>query len=212
MRALASIGLGLALGLVSGVPAAGQQASDLTLAEFLSTIDADSPITFEVLDEQEVRFSREDLGWGALLFLDEQLPPPGERSVAVTIEIVEDGGGWPDRAVGAGLVYAFENGNAPFLAAIVSPADGGVVQLLENVVDGGVSVGQSLGNSQTEVGEPVRLSLVESDGGLTISFGQSSISLDNAITQGERTDPGRIGFIVYGAGAYRISDLTIPAP
>jgi len=161
-------------------------------------------------DGDAVVVTRDGGSWSGRLILPEDLGALGERSVAVTITIEEDGGGWPDRLVGAGFFYGFTDANAEFLFTILSPQDGGMLMVGQNVVDGGFSIAQTLGNESMAVGEAVRLVLSETDGGISVEAGGSSLSFSSSgIAALQSNADARIGIMIVGSGTYRFEDLEI---
>lgn len=199
----------VAIAAAAATPSAAQDDSGQSILELWRAGGPDADLEVEADGDSAVVRPLAG-GWVARLILPEDLPPAGNRSVTAEITVLEDGGGWPDRAVGAGLLYGYTGPNDPFYVALLSPQDGGVLQLLENIPDGGVSIGQSIGGDYTEVGAAVTVGIAESNGGIVVTAGQSSLSLDSdTIAAMQANDDQRMGVIVFGRGAYRFDNLQI---
>lgn len=168
----------------------------------------DDHTTMAFLGPEEVLLSRETTGYVLVPFLNDMLAAPGERVVELTIEVVEDGGGWPDRLVAAGLIHGFQGTNQPYTAFVLSPEDGGVVKVAENIVDGGFAISQTVGGSATANGTPVTLTLTENtDGSVTFEAGTSRVTVQNDVTLGGTEGAGDMGIIIVGPGLYRLTDI-----
>ncbi|MEO1223013.1 MAG: hypothetical protein AAFX92_02210 [Pseudomonadota bacterium] len=162
----------------------------------------------EFLGPQEALLSRDTDGFVLVPFLNDMLATPGERVVELTIEVVEDGGGWPELLVAAGLIHGFQGTDQPYTAFVLSPEDGGLAMVAENVVDGGFAVGQAIGGSGTANGTPVTLTLTENaDGSVTFEAGSSRTTVQNDVTVSGTEGVGDMGVIIVGAGLYRLTDI-----
>ena len=187
-----------------------------TAAAFFGRFNVPEDISIEVQDDGSVVISAPEdrRGWVAFTLREHEVPSPGHRSVSIDVTIVADGGGWPDRLVGFGMVQGYQDQNteAPFSLGVVSPQDGGSL-LIGNRTENGFSIPQTMGGSAITLGETVTLSMTESSNGLeftvTSDGSSSGSSTNNNLIAAAMTGDNRVGFILGGGGTYVVSNLVV---
>ncbi|MEM7445104.1 MAG: hypothetical protein AAF414_17415 [Pseudomonadota bacterium] len=185
----------------------GGQEDAVNLATAIGNANTGDHLTMEIVAPQEAILSLDVGGYTIIPFLDDMMAVPGERVVEVTLQVVEDGGGWPDSMIGAGLVHGYQGTDQPFGAYILSPQDGGVV-MSANGAGNSFSVGQTLGSNDTATGADVTFTFTENgDGSITLQAGSNRLTLDDQTTRNGTEGIGTMGVIVFGPGVYRLTDI-----